>query len=95
MSTFNQINEPIEVVTIFRGNKLIPFKFLWPARPASGSVAGRQGREILVKKVNLSWSCFEGRVKFYFFAVSDDSNYFKLQFNSDNLSWTLLEVYSE
>lgn len=80
---FNQINEPIEVVTIFKGNKLIPFKFLW------------QGREFLVKKVNLTYSTFEGRVKFYFFAVSDSSNYFKLQFNTDNLSWTLLESYAD
>ncbi|HEX9502809.1 MAG TPA: hypothetical protein VF974_00615 [Patescibacteria group bacterium] len=80
---FDQINEPIEVVSIFRENKLIPFKFFW------------QGQEILIKKVNLTHSRFEGRVKFYFFAVSDNTNYFKLQFNTDNLSWTLLESYAE
>lgn len=78
-----EINEPIEVITIFKENKLIPFKFLW------------HGREILVKKVNLTYSRFEGRVKFYFFAVSDNANYFKLQFNTDNLSWTLLESYAD
>ena len=78
-----QINEPIEVIVQFSGNQTIPVKFLW------------QGREIWVKKVNLSYSRREGRVKFYFFAVSDDVNYFKLQFNSDNLAWTLLESYAE
>jgi hypothetical protein len=78
-----QINEPIQVVTIFKDNQLIPFKFLW------------QGREIMVKKVNLSYSRFEGRVKYYFFAVSDSVNYFKLQFNTDDLSWTLLESYAD
>jgi hypothetical protein len=94
-----QINEPIEVIVKFAllrqgshlrqgfggqaRNKTIPVKFFW------------NGREILIKKINLVWSSFEGRVKFYFFAVSDDANYFKLQFNTDNLSWTLLEVYAE
>jgi hypothetical protein len=77
------INEPIEVIAKFSGNKTIPVKFLW------------QGREISVKKVNLTYSRREGRVKFYFFAVSDNTNYFKLQFNTDNLSWTLLESYAD
>ncbi|MEJ0021887.1 MAG: hypothetical protein WDN47_04940 [Candidatus Doudnabacteria bacterium] len=78
-----QINETIEVIARFSGNKATPVKFLW------------QGREIPVKKINLTYSRFEGRVKFYFFAVSDDTNYFKLQFNSDSLIWTLLESYVE
>ena len=78
-----QINDPIEVIAKFSGNQTIPVKFLW------------HGREILIKKVNLAYSRREGRVKFYFFAVSDSVNYFKLQFNSDNLAWTLLESYAE
>jgi hypothetical protein len=80
---FEQINDNIEVVTIFRENKIIPFKFLW------------KGQEVLIKKVNISYSRFEGRIKYYFFAVSDETNYFKLQFNTDNLSWTLLESYAD
>ncbi len=78
-----QINEPIEVIAKFTQNKTIPVKFLW------------HGREVMIKKINLSWTSFEGRVKFYFFAVSDNTNYFKLQFNTDNLSWTLLESYAD
>ncbi len=78
-----QINEPVDVVAKFIKNKLIPIKFLW------------KGREIAILKINLTWSTFEGRNKFYFFAVSDSTNYFKLQFNSDNLSWTLLESYAD
>jgi hypothetical protein len=77
------INEPIEVIAKFVGNKTIPIKFLW------------SGQEILIKKVNLSWTTFEGRSKFYFFAVSDNTNYFKLQFNTDNLTWVLLETYAD
>ena len=77
------INAPIEVIATFRQGQLFPAKFLW------------QGREVLIKKINLVYSSWQGRVKFYYFAVSDNSNYFKLQFNSENLSWILLESYAE
>ena len=87
---FEQINEPIDVVAVFStkggsasgGNReLKPFKFLW------------KGREFIVKKINLVYSSFEGRSKIYYFAVSDDSNYFKLRFDTESLHWTLLESY--
>ena len=80
---FNEINEPIEVIAKFTRTETVPVKFLW------------NGREILVKKVNLVYSSFIGRTKFYFFAVSDDTNYFKLQFNTENLQWILLETYAD
>jgi len=76
-----QINEPIEVATVFKQGRIIPFKFFW------------KGREYLVKKINLNYSTWEGRSKIYFFAVSDNTNYFKLQFDSNSLHWTLLESY--
>ena len=78
-----QINEPIEVIVKFARDQVVPVKFLW------------QTKEYLVKKVNLVYSRSEGKTKFYFFAVSDNANYFKLQLNSDTLSWTLLETYVE
>ena len=79
----NQINEPIEVMAKFSAGKLLPVKFFW------------SGREIMIKKINLVYTTWQGRTKFYFFAVSDNTNYFKLQFNSENLTWTLLESYAE
>ena len=80
---FEQVNEPIEVISKFAENKLIPVKFLW------------QGREFIVQKVNLTYSTWEGRSKIYYFAVSDSMNYFKLRFDSEKLSWTLLESYTD
>ncbi|MBI4363437.1 MAG: hypothetical protein HY545_01155 [Candidatus Doudnabacteria bacterium] len=80
---FNQINEPIEVITRFSENELIPVKFLW------------QGREFIVQKINLAYADWEGRSKIYYFAVSDSVNYFKLRFDTEKLSWTLLESYTE
>ncbi len=76
-----QINDPIEVISSFKEGKIRPLKFLW------------KGREFLVSKINLTYHHFEGRVKIYYFAVSDSANYFKIQFNSDSLNWTLLETY--
>ncbi len=90
---FNEINEPIDVACRFIGNKIIPLKFFWPA--SAEASAGRHGREIAVKTVNLTWSSWEGRSKIYYFAVSDSVNYFKLRFNSENLKWTLLESYTD
>lgn len=78
---FENINEPIDVISKFSENKLIPLKFLW------------HNREYFVKKINLAYSAREGQSKLYYFAVSDEANYFKLQFNSENLNWTLLETY--
>ncbi len=80
---FEQINESIEVIVKFQDNQLKPVKFLW------------HDKEYLVQKVNLAWSSREGRTKFYYFAVSDGANYFKLRFDSENLSWMILESYSE
>ena len=76
-----EINQPVEVMTLFRGDQVQPWKFLW------------QGKEYLIKKVNLTYSTWEGRNKIYFFAVSDNTNYFKLRFDTGSLKWTLLESY--
>ncbi|MBX4187859.1 MAG: hypothetical protein KW793_01850 [Candidatus Doudnabacteria bacterium] len=78
---YEQINDPVQVATLFKDGEVKPLKFLW------------KGKEFLVRSVNLAYSRFEGRAKVYYFAVSDRNNYFKLQFNSDNLIWTLLESY--
>ena len=80
---FEQINDPIEVIASIGEGKITPRKFLW------------RGREFLVTAVNLSWSVWEGRSKLYYFAVSSDANYFKLEFNSNKLVWVLLESQTD
>ena len=78
---FNELNDPISVQVLFKQGKTLPFKFVW------------KNTEIVITRVNLVYSSFEGKHKIYYFAVSDDVNYFKLRFNTENLSWTLLESY--
>ncbi|HTL39202.1 MAG TPA: hypothetical protein VL306_00080 [Methylomirabilota bacterium] len=77
------INEPIEVMALFKLKHTMPNRFWW------------QGKEIVIQKINLAYSKREGRNKFYFFAVTDGANYFKLQLNAESLTWTLLETYVE
>jgi hypothetical protein len=80
---FEQINDPIEVKVLFRQGKTLPFRFMW------------KNQEIGIKKVNLVWSSFEGKIKVYYFAVSDEVNYYKLSFNTDSLNWMLMESYTD
>ena len=80
---FEQVNQIIEVSASFRDGKLIPQKLIW------------SGREIMITQVNLSHHVWEGRSKIYYFAVSDSVNDYKLRFDSDKLTWDLLEVYAE
>ena len=80
---FSEINERIEVICRFEQGKAVPLNFFWHAR------------EITIKKINLSYTKWDGRTKFYYFAVSEGADYFKLQFDSNNLSWTLIETYTE
>ena len=79
-----QINEPIEVEAYFgpQGGAR-PLKFI------------RHGREYVIEKVNLMYSKWSGRTKLHYFAVSDGANYYKLCLDSENLKWTLVEIYAE
>jgi len=78
-----EINDPIRVAAVFQDGQCRPVKFAW------------RGREYLVKKINLVHHHYQGRDKVYYFEVSDDANYFKLQFETDSLRWTLAESYTE
>lgn len=77
------IDEPVEVEVLFGAIKIMPQRFWW------------QGREVLVKKMNLMHSTFAGRVKIFYFSVSDSTNYYKLEFNTEKLTWRLKEVYTD
>jgi hypothetical protein len=80
---YETINQTVQVAALFKAGQAIPLKFMW------------NGREYPVRTVNLSYTQYEGRSKIYYFAVSDETNYFKLRFNSDDLGWTLVETYVE
>lgn len=52
-------------------------------------------RKYQVEKVNLVYSQRRGLAKIYYFAVSTKTAAYKLAYNSETLSWRLLEVYAD
>lgn len=79
---YQSINEPIEVVVIFNGQKVEPVFFKWG------------NRQYRVDRVNLVHTERQGREKHYIFSVSDKANAFRLRFSTETLKWTLEETAS-
>jgi len=80
---YEPVNEPIEVVVRFSYKTIVPFIFRW------------RKRTYRVKNVNLAHKGKVGEERWYYFSVSDNTNYFKLAFNSTTLKWYLDELYVE
>lgn len=53
------------------------------------------GRKYPISKVSLMHSIKDGAVRIYFFSVSDEVNYWKLGFNTENLRWWVEDSYSK
>jgi hypothetical protein len=82
MATEMQAQEPVEVIVSFGKNGAFPHLMKW----------GKVTYKIL--KVNLVHTIKEGVVRIYFFSVSDDSNAWKLGFNTETLYWWVEDQYS-
>jgi hypothetical protein len=74
------INEPIHVLASFREHTVRPLAFVWGQH------------KYTITKVNLVHRARKGRDTLYFFSVSDDANYFKIRFDTGDMSWELEEV---
>ena len=77
------INEPVEVRVDFLGPHVLPRAMHWNKQLYS------------IKNVNMVHSIHDGDSKLFFFSVSDQTNYFKLQFDTSSLQWRLIEMYAE
>lgn len=53
-----------------------------------------RGRRYVITKVGLHHITREGRTMLHIFSVTDGTTSFKLEFNSETLSWKLLEIDS-
>ncbi|KKR22002.1 MAG: hypothetical protein UT48_C0001G0015 [Parcubacteria group bacterium GW2011_GWE2_39_37] len=78
-----KINEPIEVLVKFHKTTIFPSFFKW------------RNRTYRVEKVNLVHHLRDGENKIYYFSVSDNLNFFRLAFSTNDLSWKMEELYSE
>lgn len=75
-------SEPVDVVVSFSKNRVIPHRF----RSA--------GRVYDIKRVNLVHATREGRAKVFVFSVSDDTNFWKLRFDTESLEWRVVEQFN-
>lgn len=78
-----QINEKIHVLVSFIDNKVQPLVFRWG------------GKIYKIKKVHLVHVNKLGKSNLYHFSVTDDSTYYKLTYHSDEMHWTLSEIYTQ
>ncbi len=78
------IDEPIDVLTIFSGKKLIPKMFLW------------RGRKYKVTKIEGKWNSQCGEDKIFNFSVSSEmGNVYELELHTKDMSWKLAKIYTE
>ncbi|MFO0764855.1 MAG: hypothetical protein U0487_02305 [Patescibacteria group bacterium] len=78
--TYEQVQEPVEVVVVFKKQKPEPFILKWGKR------------YVRIRKVHLVHSERIGRDKVYYFSVSDEANAYRLSFSSETLLWHLDEA---
>lgn len=78
---YEDVFEPVEVITLFQHGKIQPLRFRWNERAYK------------ISKINGGWVSDEGINRYYHFSVmSDGPDCFELTFDSRNMSWELSRV---
>ncbi len=78
---FEDLFEPIEVITYFENGKIIPLKFRWNSRVYK------------IKRVTGHWKESQGYAQQHHFSVHvEGSDSFELLFDNNNFSWQLARV---
>jgi hypothetical protein len=76
------IDEPIEVLTLFRKGKVKPVRFKW------------KNRVVRVRRVTGDWTASAGRDRIHYFSVlGDGADYFEIAYHTGKMSWTLARVW--
>jgi len=79
-----EVDEPIDVLTIFRDGSMRPAKFKWA------------GKTYKISRVTYEWITREGSYPIYHFAVladGDADDVYEIELNSFTMSWTLAKVH--
>ncbi|GAB4341004.1 MAG: hypothetical protein Kow0037_27270 [Calditrichia bacterium] len=78
---YEELFEPIEVISYFQNGKITPLKFRW------------NGRIYKIKQVTGHWKENQGYAQQHHFSVQvDGSDCFELLFDSSDFSWQLARV---
>lgn len=82
------INERVDVVALYRrqgdiGSLCVPCKMRW------------RGQEIELTELALRHPTVQGKRMIHVFHVSDGSNGYRLEFDAEGLTWTLVAMIAE
>jgi len=84
MATIEEVNEPIDVVTVFRHGAMAPVKFRWA------------GRTYRVERVAYRWVSREGAHPIYHFCVlTADDQTCEIELHTRNMRWTIARLRME
>ena len=78
-----EVNQPVEVVTLYEKHRARPLYFRW------------NGRWIKITRINMIHHVCEGDRRIFFFSVSNEAAAYRLRFEPDVLKWHLEEIYVE
>lgn len=79
---YEEVNEPIEVVSLFKGGKAQPLIFRW------------RSHLYKIQQVNFYHKVTEGKDLIHAFSVSSEQEgAFKISFNPNSLVWRLNQIY--
>ncbi len=78
---YEEIGDPIEVITLFRSGKIQPLKFRW------------KERVYRVERVNGEWLSEEGQTRFHHFSVmTSGPDVYEMTMNTASRVWMLSRV---
>ncbi len=81
---YEEIFEPIEVITFFENGHVRPLRFKW------------KGNVYRIRRVNGTWSTRDGdRYQVYFSVNAEGPDCFELVFNAGDFKWQLARVALE
>lgn len=81
---YEEIFEPVEVITFFQNGRLHPLRFKW------------KGKVYKITRVNNVWSIQNGLNRQHHFSVTAGSpECFELIFDTKDFNWQLARVYLE
>jgi len=84
MATIQELNEPIDVVTVFREGRMAPVKFRWA------------GRTYPVTRVAYRWVTREGAYPVHHFSVlADGDPIYEILLNTKTMQWSIVKVHLE
>lgn len=83
-----QINERIDVVAVFKrqgdiGSLCMPAKMRW------------RGKEIEITELGLRHPTVHGKRMIHVFHVTDGANGYRIEFDAESLTWTLVAMIAE